>query len=299
MDLRKSVRHIGEKYHLYRITPSLCMTVGSGSDSGRIRKNNEDHIAVCSAPISALGHLFLLADGAGGHAAGEIASQVAVETVADAYYRPLVPSHDAPSRDLEQCNVTCLHGRLEDEEEVLAHIYHAFLTAHRRIQTLAQERPAYDGMITTCLAAVVKEDHFFIAHVGDSRAYLLSPSQYSSSQPTVTRLTTDHSMSTELENQGIISAEEASQSASRHLLTRALGDQQASSPQPDLLTGVVQPGVALLLCCDGLWDMVSEAQMAQVVFSSPPQEACAELIRLANEAGGPDNISLIVIAFSR
>jgi len=152
-------------------------------------------------------------------------------------------------------------------------------------------------MITTCIAAVVKGAHLLIAHVGDSRAYLIRP--LSASPPTITRLTTDHSMVTELARAGVISPEQMHSSPSRHIILRALGGREQNSPNPDITTCVVQAGDTILLCCDGLWSMLTEEQIALVVGQMPPEVACAELIRLANEAGGEDNISAVVLSFMK
>ncbi len=301
---RKSELGTGEKHRSHQRVAPLHMAIASSSDTGCMRKNNEDALAICSPPtqalFSSLGQLVVLADGAGGHAAGEVASQVAVETISKVYYRPPVLLQDTMYPALEQSKMIHLHGPLEGETEVLTHLHHAFLAAHWRIRALAQEQRAYAGMITTCLAAVVKGSGAFIAHIGDSRAYLLSSASHpASSQPRVTRLTTDHSMVAELEGRGVLSAEAASRSTYRHILTRALGERQEPPPVPDLITYAVQPETTLLLCCDGLWSVVSEEQIARVVCTSPPHQACTALIRMANEAGGPDNISVIIMAFQQ
>ncbi len=288
---------------LYRMATPPRMIVASGSEKGRVRTNNEDSITICSPPtqtlFTSLGQLFLLADGAGGHAAGEVASQVAVETISKVYYHPPTFLQDAMYPALEQRKITRYYGPLEGETEVLTHLHHAFLAAHWRIRELAQQQLAYEGMITTCLAAVVKGSQLFIAHVGDSRAYLLQPSSPSASQPMITRLTADHSMVAELERRGVMSSEAVSRSTYRHMLTRALGEHQEPLPVPDLVTYAVQPEMVLLLCCDGLWGVISEEQIARVVCTSPPHQACTALIRMANEAGGPDNISVIIMAFQQ
>ena len=104
-------------------------------------------------------------------------------------------------------------------------------------------------------------------------------------------------MVTELARAGVISPEQMHSSPSRHIILRALGGREQNSPNPDITTCVVQAGDAVLLCCDGLWSMLPEEQIAWVVRSYTPQVACAELIRLANEAGGEDNISAVVLSF--
>ncbi len=214
-------------------------------DIGCVCEHNEDAIALCEPAdqrtSAQFGCLYLLADGAGGHTAGEVASRLAVETIAASYYKE------------------------------------------------------YAGMLTTCIAAVVKGNHILIGHVDDSRAYLLRSS--SASRPSITCLTTDHSKVAELVRAGIILSEQMQSSPSRHMILRALGENKQDTSYPDMTTCLVQPGDRLVLCCDGLWSMLTEEQIAMVVSSNIPQGACAGLIRLANEAGGEDNMSAVVLSF--
>jgi PPM family protein phosphatase len=239
----------------------LHVSAASCSDTGRVRKYNEDAIALCEpadqVSLAQLGRLYLLADGAGGHAAGEVASRVAVETIAATYYDQKgsphfiksmlpTPGEVTPPQDLPAALV--LPAR---------QIQQAFFAAHARLRDLSACNQKYSGMATTCVAAIVKDSQLLIAHLGDSRAYLIHPSN--EALPTITRLTTDHSM----------------------------------------VTALVQAGNHLILCCDGLWSLLSEEQIAMVVQSQSPQGACEELVRLANEAGGQDNISVIVLSFGQ
>ncbi|GAC1311304.1 MAG: Stp1/IreP family PP2C-type Ser/Thr phosphatase [Ktedonobacteraceae bacterium] len=277
----------------------LRISAASCSDTGHVREHNEDWVALCEPPdqmvLAQLGRLYLLADGAGGHAAGEVASRVAVETIAATYYDRTAPRPSFENVSQEKGVVSHLHGPLDDLALPLRHIQHAFFAAHTRIRELATLKQEYAGMITTCLAAVVKGPQFLIAHVGDSRAYLIHSSA-ESSQP-FTRLTSDHSMVTELARAGIITAEQMQSSPSRHIILRALGANKQNYLGPDITTGIVQAGDHLVLCCDGLWSMLTEEQIVTVVKNNPPQVACNELIRLANEAGGVDNISAVVLSF--
>src|SRR5579884_2092036 len=198
---------------------SLSITVASCSDKGRVRGHNEDAIALCDPPdqlrAQQLGRLYLLADGAGGHAAGEVASRIAVETISTVYYHqaaPLEPLADPaqlPTSSQSPLNTACI--RLQQ----------AFLTAHARIRQIANLKEEWAGMATTCLAAVVQGKRVLIAHVGDSRAYLIR--SLGGLLPAVTRLTTDHSLAMELARAGIISREQSYNSPARHVLLRALG----------------------------------------------------------------------------
>jgi serine/threonine protein phosphatase PrpC len=277
----------------------LHISAASCSDKGRVREHNEDAIACCEpadqARLSQLGRLYLLADGAGGHAAGEVASRVAVETIATVYYDQTTSCNPVGNAFQSQGVVKQLHGPLGDLDTSIMQIQRAFFAAHARLRELSTLKPEYGGMATTCIAAVVKGAELLIAHVGDSRAYLIHTS--SESLPTMTRLTTDHSMVTELARAGIISPEQMHSSPSRHIVLRVLGGRQQGITGPDVTTCVMQAGDHLLLCCDGLWSMLTEEQIARVVKSNPPQVACDELIRLANDAGGEDNISAVVLSF--
>lgn len=272
------------------------------SDIGRVRERNEDAISICE-PLDQIlstqfGWLYLLADGAGGHghAAGEVASKLAVETIAAAYYSASAPAQPATESTFQSGGkASHLDGQFAALADPSLQLQQAFFAAHSRIREVTRLRQEYADMFTTCIAAVVKGNQLLIAHVGDSRAYLFRPS--SASEPSFTCLTKDHSLVTVLVGAGIISHEERQSSPARHKILRALGKHGQEKSYPDLMTCLVQPGDRLVLCCDGLWSKLPEQQMAIVVSSNTPSEACAELIRLANEAGGEDNISAVVLSF--
>lgn len=279
----------------------LSVSAASRSDTGLVRSHNEDAIVLCEPPdqtrLAQLGRLYLLADGAGGHAAGEVASRVAVDTIAATYYDQMGSDNTVEQVFRSQGKVSHLHGPRPDLDLPVREIQRAFFTAHTRIRELANSEREYTGMVTTCLAAVVKGAQLVIAHVGDSRAYLVHPSH--TSRPTMTRLTTDHSMVTELARAGVISPEQMHSSPSRHIILRALGGRKQDNQEPDVTTCVVQAGERVVLCCDGLWSMLADEQIATVVSGNSSQAACDELIRLANEAGGEDNISVVVLSFTQ
>ena len=286
--------------HARRQKIGLHFQVASGSDRGRVRTQNEDALALCEPSdrlqLEQFGRLYLLADGAGGHAAGEIASQLAVETIASTYYQQFTSGIEA----VEQQPAQSEESSVQQEHAGLAlprkRIIAAFRAAHTRIRECAAQRADYRGMVTTCLAAVVKENHVLIAHLGDSRAYLVRSSP--GFLPVITCLTTDHSLAAALAQAGVLSVEQARSSPSRHILVHALGEHAENPVDPDIATEELRAGDVLILCCDGLWGMLSEEQIAHIVTNYPPQHACAHLIRQANEAGGKDNISLILLACS-
>jgi PPM family protein phosphatase len=280
--------------------PPLRVIAAGRTDPGRVREHNEDAIAryePLDQRISAqLGRLYLLADGAGGHAAGEVASRLAVETIAAAYYSAWVPPQQAAQSTFQSGGkVSHLDGQPAALTAPIVQLQRAFFAAHTRIREVARRKQEYADMLTTCLAAVVKGNHLLIAHVGDSRAYLLRSS--SAPEPSITPLTEDHSLVTVLAGAGVISPEEMHSSPARHKILRALGEEEPEKACPDMTTCLVQPGDRLLLCCDGLWSELPERQLAMAVSRHSPPEACAELIGLANEAGGKDNISAVVLAF--
>lgn len=280
---------------------TLRVQAASCSDAGRVRTQNEDALALCEPPdqklLAQLGRLYLLADGAGGHAAGEVASRIAVETIAEVYYQPNISAGKAEEDSQAPGDVTHAHGALPDLDLPCIQIARAFSTAHTRIRQLAAQHVEYTGMITTCLAVVIKGTNLLVAHLVRSSRPSSFLSLFAGSQPTITSLTRDHSMATALAQVGTLSAEELHRSPSRHILIHALGENSLHPTGPDMTTRVLQAGERVMLCCDGLWSLVPEEHMALVVMRYPPQKACAELIRLANEAGGTDNISVIVLSF--
>ena len=204
--------------------------------------------------------LFVVADGMGGAQAGEVASRIAVESFASGL------------------------GEAGNAEESLAT---RALDANARIYELAQNDPDHAGMGTTLTAVYVGEREVAIAHVGDSRAYCLRDGQ-------LLRLTDDHSLVDELIRQGRLTPEEAEDHPQRSIITRALGPE--SAVEVDTRTFHARAGDVYLLCSDGLTTMLSEAKLAEVLLSHPRLHDAGEaLIAQANEAGGRDNITVILL----
>ncbi len=257
--------------------PPLHLSVAGHSEIGRLLERNADALALYDLSdvdqAERWGRLYLLADGIGSHPGGEIASRIAVETIPATYYHR--SNGDSPL------------GRLQQ----------AFFAAHTRIHEFAAQHPEYTGMATTCTAVVIKGTRLWIAHVGDSRAYLIRAS--SRSRPTITRLTTDHSMVAAQVRAGDLSPEQMRVSpADRDILLRALGGSEENRPYPDFTMQEVRAGDALILCSDGLWSAVTEEQIARIVSSMPAQQACEALVRLADEAAGDENISVVILSSS-
>lgn len=203
--------------------------------------------------------LFVVADGMGGAQAGEVASRIAAEAFAEGLDESLAP------------------------ERRLAAIVH---DANRRIHDRSITDPSLHGMGTTLTAALLGDDHLTIAHVGDSRVYRLRDGE-------LTRLTADHSLVGEMVRRGAISEAEAEQHPQRSILTRALGPE--SEVEVDTVSYGVRDGDVYLLCSDGLTTMLDDAEIAEIAGSGATMKEIAErLIARANEAGGVDNITVVV-----
>jgi protein phosphatase len=232
---------------MLRATQITCKT-----DTGRQRRDNEDS-AFARAP------LFVVADGMGGAQAGEVASRIAIEAF----------EHDLPD------GMTPEQGLAERVRQ-----------ANRRIYASSQEEQERAGMGTTLTAAYLEEQSLAIAHVGDSRAYLLRDGA-------LQRLTRDHSLVDELVQRGKLTEEQAAEHPQRSIITRALG------PEPEVEVDTwsypVRPGDVLLLCSDGLTSMVSEEQVGIILaHAGNLEQAGDELIAAANAAGGRDNITVVL-----
>jgi PPM family protein phosphatase len=220
------------------------------SDTGRQRTANED--AYFARPP-----LFAVADGMGGAQAGEVASRIAAES-----FEPADRGDQAP-------------------EAFLRSIAEA---ANERIHRFAEEDQSHSGMGTTLTAALVEGEEVSLAHVGDSRAYLLRDDE-------LRLLTSDHSLVEELRRQGRLTAEQAEDHPQRSIITRALGPER--DVEVDTMTYRARPGDVFLLCSDGLTTMVSDERIVAVLRDSPDLDAAvARLVGEANEAGGRDNITV-------
>ncbi len=257
------------------------ITHGQCSDIGLVRSNNEDAILSFLATQVAAGGLahfglFIVADGAGGHDDGEEAASTAVRVTAEQINRRIY---------LPLLDTAATLGA--DSPPLLESLSEAVRAANRAVM---QDVP---GAGTTLTAALLMGDTVYLAHVGDSRAYLLTP-HTDTGQYEIECLTRDHSVARRLEETGQITAEEATHHPEKNRLWKILGRDAGMDPD----TGA-RPLVAdsyLLLCSDGLWGMVPESDIAPVILTSAtPQEACDRLVALANMNGGPDNISAIVL----
>jgi serine/threonine protein phosphatase PrpC len=256
--------------------------VAAATDPGCVREQNEDYLGLYMLPPAVpqdVGLLAVLADGMGGHAAGEVASELAVATIAATF---------------SQAELADDTGIPDDGvSEASRRLYAGFLAADHAIRRAGQRSPHQEGMGCTCIAAVQRGEEITLAHVGDTRAYLI---QADRADP-IRQLTADHSFAAELVRAGVLAEEEARHSPRRHMVTRALGGQlEMTACLPDVQAFRLCAGDILLLCCDGLWNMVAPEQIAAAVQDVPLDHACTTLIEQAREAGGEDNISLILLA---
>ena len=244
---------------------------GGVTDVGRVRTNNEDCFRIV-APL----HLFVLSDGMGGEAHGEVASAMAVETVV----KHCLEGLDNPA-------VTVYGEQQAAWSEKTKRLSSATHLANAKVFASAQQHTEQKGMGATLTAAWINGSTLSIAHVGDSRAYLLRSG-------TLQQLTSDHSLVAEQVRHGILTTAEAEESQMQSVLLRALGSQ--ADVQVDAEEHMVYARDMLLLCSDGLTRMLIEPEIAATLQSEPDATRAAQkLVDLANDRGGSDNITVIVV----
>jgi protein phosphatase len=240
----------------------MILEAAACSDVGLRRKRNEDRHGVAAD----LG-LYLVADGMGGHAAGQVASRLAVEAA-----------------------VQAVRNRPDAPESLAQALARAVATANRSVFDAAREREEFRGMGTTLVMLLCNESRAALAHVGDSRAYLCRAGR-------IRQLTDDHSIVAELARRREISADDARAHPHRHVLTRALGVRP--SVDPDLLELTMAPGDIFVLCSDGLTNHVEDQEIAKwvsgVADGREPEEVCQGLVDLAHVRGGEDNSTVLLV----
>jgi protein phosphatase len=241
------------------------------TDPGCVREVNEDAGRFVKPTAAALladkGVLVLVADGMGGHQAGEVASNLAIEVISRFYYRTKADATAALKMAFEEANRQIHEASLSDEN----------LT----------------GMGTTCTALVLRNGSAIAAHVGDSRLYLMREGE-------LYLMTEDHSAVMQMVKHGIITAAEARHHADKNVILRALG----TGPQVEISiwdkTLPVRVEDRFILCSDGLYDLVEDAEIKRLMAAAPdPQTACEQLIALAKERGGHDNITVGIVGIKR
>jgi protein phosphatase len=245
--------------------PDLRLLQAGLTDIGCRRRKNEDASGFFASSGPSPTFLMVVADGVGGNLAGEVASQLAVETLRNSYFRQ------------------------QDRCDPSGALLQAIVEANRRVFQEGMARPDRAGMATTCTAAVLMGQEVILGHVGDCRAYLVQEDQ-------VRQLTADHSVAAEYERLGVpLPAEEE---ALAHVLTRWLGtdtDLEIDVSEPILLP----PESTLVLCTDGLTKVVPPREIQRVVAGADLAAACRCLVDLARGQGGPDNITVLMARLSR
>lgn len=248
---------------------------GWASHPGRVRQGNEDSLLVMQMDVIAAGvrapfGLYLLADGAGGHASGEIASQAAVQAVAAHLAGSVLPA--------------AASGRLPDLPALHAAAQAALQAANSELRRLREQRAS--DMLTTAVLALCVEQRGLVVSVGDSRAYLLRDGA-------LRQLTEDHTLVARLVRLGQLTADEARTHPRRHQLYRALGQEEEAAV--DLVDLALEPGDLLLLCSDGLTEEVNDDGIVRILAQAADlPAACRSLVEAANTAGGHDNVSVIL-----
>lgn len=254
---------------------SRLKAVSAGlTDVGRKRNHNEDSFLVDEEL-----QLFVVADGMGGHAGGGTASRIAVETI-DREMR----TSRAAGGDPFSTETTLQDSPLP--ELLRSAVEKACMEIFRQ----AQEDPRLTGMGTTVIALVVQGEHALFAHVGDSRAYLVRGNL-------IQQISEDHSLVNEQIKAGMITPEEAKHSRYKNIITRSVGFEE--EVQVDVMGIVTHPGDSFILCSDGLANLVEDTEIQKVVSEVPLADAPKKLVDLANERGGDDNITVIVVHTER
>ncbi len=259
------------------VPPGLHLSVGQRSDPGQMRDLNEDSMLILllaptyeSRTKPVLG-LFAVADGMGGHESGEVASKMALQVLAERIIHALILPE--------------LTGNLVAEDEVPARLRQAILAANDAVYLIRQK--AGTDMGTTLTAALIRDNRLFLAHVGDCRAYRWTANG-------LEQLTTDHSVVASMIASGQAAPEEIYTHPHRSIIYRCIGDKPVVEVDTDVLP--LASGERIILCSDGLWEMVHSEGIADVMMQeADPQLACDRLVQHANAAGGEDNISVIII----
>lgn len=232
-------------------------------DVGRVRAINQDYIFLTEQPMGNLPNLFMVADGMGGHKAGDLASEYTVDMV-----------QEAISKSMQTNPFQILKGAVQ--------------YANQKLLEKARESMDYTGMGTTLVIATIDEERglAYVVNVGDSRLYKVGSS--------MEQITTDHSLVEEMVHLGELSREEARNHPDKNIITRAIG--VSERVEPDYFDTTFSKGECLLLCSDGLTNMLEDQEIAEIMDRhSTPRGKAEELILAANRRGGKDNIAVVVI----
>ena len=230
-------------------------------DTGRCRSVNQDYIYISEEPVGNLPNLFLVADGMGGHRAGDLASEYTVECVCEAV-----------SKSMKTIPLQILKS--------------AFQYANQKLIEKSFESSAYSGMGTTLVAVTVLGETVYAANVGDSRLYKIGSD--------IEQITRDHSLVEEMVSLGEITREDARRHPDKNIITRAIG--ASATVEPDYFDTFLEKGECLLLCSDGLTNMVEDEMIKTILeLRTDLRSGAHELVRTANRNGGKDNIAVVLI----
>jgi protein phosphatase len=268
----------------------------AGTDHGRRRaqKQNQDAVLCYTMPANGtpIG-LYAVADGMGGQNSGEVASQITIETIRQELWGFIDRSAGLIVHDDGE-GVTARLTEHEPEPEqsnpsMVDALNEAIMRSNQRIREYGETNPESAGLGSTLTIAMVIGDLALIGNIGDSRTYLVRDGG-------ISRLTQDHSLVSSLVRQGLISEEDVYSHPHRNLVYQALGTKPDISP--DIFMQRLHSGDILLLCSDGLWEMVRDEEIRKVVVEEDPEHAVPRLVDLANANGGVDNISVVVVLVS-
>ena len=232
------------------------------TDVGLKRKDNQDYVYCTEEGIGHLPNLFVVADGMGGHNAGDTASRTCVETLCD---------------HIENSDLTTPVSILNE----------AVMAAHAKVLVLARSFPEFEGMGTTLVAATIIDNTLYTANIGDSRLYILRDS--------LRQITEDHSLVEEMVKSGEIEKNEVRSHPNRNIITRALGI--GKDIRPDYFEIELEPDDIILMCSDGLTNMLEDSEIEYMIKKNRgnPDKAAMELLTRANESGGRDNITILIV----
>jgi len=230
------------------------------TDIGQKRKQNEDYVFTSEIPVGPLSNLFIVADGMGGHNAGDYASKHAIERIVE----EVESSKDSPVETLER----------------------AIQSANRYIRTKSRENEDMNGMGTTVVAATITDDVMYVANVGDSRLYIINSG--------IRQITVDHSLVEEMVRMGGINREQAREHHDKNIITRAIGAEDEL--KIDFFQVRLEKGDFILLCSDGLTNMIEDEEIRMLLLGQKDIVSKAEtLVAAANRNGGKDNITVVLI----
>jgi serine/threonine protein phosphatase PrpC len=249
------------------VSSPFLLQVAQNTDIGLKREKNEDAlISVLPEDVAVLkqkGALFVVADGMGGHKRGDMASEQAVNSIRERYYQDEGTDNEAA-------------------------LQAAFKYANKCIQDDNASRDQEEHMYTTAVAMAIRDEIVSIANIGDSLVYLVRDGQ-------VSQLAESHAWVDEQMRAGLLTREEARTHEKRNIVTRCLGMREPPDVEVYTASAPIQRGDVLVLCTDGLYQLVSEEEISKIVETHPPEESTRRLIALANEKGGPDNITALVV----